>query len=518
MTTRHVAAFFLICSAHAAFGQAEPATLPEGSRLSDVNGLFMLDYQSLDLTSGGTFDLHGVHYLHQINDWFYAGFGVSAPMFEGDYGGFFSADFTLHAQKKVFGNFFVDAGVSAGAAAGGTSFAGIKSLSGDGTFLETYAGAGYDFGGYSLGVNYSKVQVANSPINDTALTFFFQKNLSYSVGQYDDTGQPVDPADFGVLGNETILGFEYSNLTQINPTGTYGGNIGLVSPHLTQFYNAEDYVFIELDLGASGLVWYNQSQVGFGRRFSLTDDINLYAQLGIGSGGWVTDAFDTGPGFVVYPKVRAEYMFNNTIGVFASAGYLAAPFGTSRNWTLGAGVNFHNPSASAAMSADGEGDGVGLNGLRLSLFGRYSFGVENQVGPVNDLYMAPIQADYKFAPNWYASLQIAPAVNAYAGFAGYVEGYAGVGWESDPFLDGRLQGYGQVLAGLNDTKTNPGILLAPSVGLNYNLTDQYSIYGQVGRSFSVGQFLGSSNPNSFKSTSVGLGLSYRFGVPTWKSN
>ncbi len=513
MSKCYAAALCLICGTHAALGQ----TVPDGSRLHDASGMLVLDYQSLDLTTGGKFDLHGIHYLHQINDWLYGGLGVSAPMFQGDYGGFFSADFRLHAQKKVFGDFFLDAGVGFGAAAGGDSVSGIMDLSGDGTFLKTYVGGGYDFGGFSLGVNYANIRVANSPINDSVLSFFVHKNLSYSAGLYGDTGRLVDPADFGRLGNETILGFEYSNMTQINPTGSFGGNVGLISPHLTQFFDENNYVFLGLDLGTSGLVWYNQAQIGLGRRFSLTDDINLYAQVGVGSGGWVTDTIDTGPGFVIYPKVKAEYMVNNTIGLFASAGYLTAPFGTSNNWTVGGGVNLHNPSARQAMGEDGQAGAVALHGLRFNLFGRAAFDVADVAGPIDDLYMAVVQADYKFAPNWYAALQIAPAVNDYNGFAGYVEGLAGLGWESDPFFDGRLQGYGQVLAGLNDTIANPGILIAPAVGLSYNLTDQYAIYGQVGKTFSVGQFLGSSNPNRFQSTSVGLGVSYRFAVPTWSS-
>lgn len=490
--------------------------VPSAGSLFDEGGMFVLDYQSIDLNTGGKFDLHGFHYLHQINDWLYGGLGFSAPMFEGDYGGFFSADFTVHAQKKVFGNVFVDAGAAFGAGAGGDSVGGIKSISGDGTLTKFYGGVGYDFGSFRAGVNYAKIKIANSPINDATISFFVQKPLSFSLGKHEDTGATVDPADFGRLGNETIFSFEYSNLSQINPTGRYTGDIGLVSPHLTTFFDENNYYFVGLDLGATGLVWYNQAQVGVGTRYALADDINLYAQIGFGSGGWVTDTFDTGPGFVVYPKVKAEYMFNNTTGVFVSAGYLTAPFGSSSNWSLGAGVNFHMPSAKQAMAAGQEEDVV-LNGLRASLFGRVSFNVENEYGSVSDLYSTPVQLDYKFARNWYAGIQIAPAINDYMGFAGYVEGFAGLGWESSPFLDGRLQGFGQVFVGVNDVVNNPGLLASPAVGFTYNLDDRYALYGQVSRTVSVGHLIDPTNTSFFKSTSVGLGVSYRLGMPTWSS-
>lgn len=493
----------------------------ESAALGNARAMIMLDYQSLDLTSGGKFDLHGVHYLHQMTDWLYGGFGFSAPMFEGNYGGFFSAAITLHAQKKVYGNWFVDGGVSFGAGAGGASVSNILTLSGDGTYLKKYGGVGYDFGSFSIGANYAHIGIDNSPINDSTISFFFQKPLSFAVGSHADNGSTISATDYGMLGNETILSFEFSNLTQINPTGKYKGDIGLVSPQISQFIDDKNYYFVGLDLGFSGLIWYNQAQVGLGRRFELTPDISLYGQIGVGSGGWVTDTINTGPGLIVYPKVKAEYRFSDSLGVFVSAGYLAAPFGTSRNWSLGAGVNFHLPSAREATKSGGAKSDVAVKGVRASLFGRWAFNVEDGNGPFNDLYLATLQVDYKFSDHWYVPIQISAATNDYKGYAGYVEGYTGLGWESDPLFSGKLQAYGQVLYGLNDIGINsamdPGALLYPSVGLSYNLTDTLSVYGQVGKTISLGQYLDPASTNFFESTSVGLGVSYRFGLPTWSS-
>ncbi|HCQ67489.1 MAG TPA: hypothetical protein DIU07_21170 [Rhodobacteraceae bacterium] len=522
MSKSHFAILCLICGGQAAMAEdtvrlEDTGTLPpEQSLLHETSDMVVLDYQSIDLADGSGFDLFGIHYLHRLNDWFFAGIGYSTPMIEGDYGGFFAADLTLHAQKKIFGDWFVDAGVALGAGAGGTNYLGIQELSGTGTYVKKYAGIGYDFGPVQVGVNYSDISIADSLIDDRTFTFFLQKPLSFKAGSYSDAGKRIAPPDTGLLGNETVVSFEFSNVTQIDPAGDYTGNIGMVSPQVSQFFDANNYYFFGLDLGYSGLIWYNQAQSGFGRRIKLTPRFNLYGQVGVGSGGWVTDAFDTGPGLVVYPKVKAEYMFSNSLGVSASAGYFWAPMGASKNWSLGLGVNYHLPSAAQAQTPENDQGGVGLSGVRVNLFERVLTNIEYDGGTLDDLYLATVQLDYKIDDHWYIPIQIAAATNDFRGTAGYVEGLAGIGWEFDPMFSDRVQAYTQVLYGMNDAGLDPGPLIYPSVGFNYNLSDRYSLYAQVGKTVSLGQYIDPDAYNVFENVSFGLGVSYRFSLPAWK--
>ncbi|GKY89433.1 hypothetical protein STA1M1_33020 [Sinisalibacter aestuarii] len=476
----------------------------------------MFDYQSLTLTTGEKFDLHGVQYLHPLTDWLYFGAGLSGPMLHGDYGGFFTAAATLHAQQRLFGNWYVDAGLSVGAGAGGSSVQNIKVLSGDGTYVRKYAGLGYDMGGYILGVNYSDVAIANSQIDGASFSFFVQKPISYSIGSYGDSGRALGAVDADYRAHESIVSFDYNHVTQINPTGKYGGDIGLVSPQYSQFIDDDTYWFLGLDLGYSGLIWYNQAQGGFGRRLSLTPNFHLYGQLGLGTGGWVTDTFDTGPGLVIYPKVKAE-LRQGRIGATASAGYYWAPMGTSKNWTIGAGLNYHFDAGTPAASGPDTAPDSTLRGIRLNLFDRYAFAVESNGQKIDNLNLVALQADYAFDDHWYVTAQIAAATNQFKGYAGYVEGLVGIGWQSDMFFSDRLQGFAQVMYGMNDigidAARDVGALLYPSVGLNYSLSDNYAIYGQFGKTASLGQYLEPNFTNSFENLTVGLGLTYRFSSP-----
>ena len=274
-------ALCVICCGRA--GVAEPAMGPEplgisppkSSSLTQANGLLELDYLKLTLTDGGTFDLLGVSYLQQLNDWLYWGGGLAAPLVEGNYGGFFAAYAALHAQKNVFGNWFVDAGLAVGAGAGGASVGNIQELSGSGAYLREYLGVGYRSGKLNFGVNYAKVGISNSLIDDSAISVFVQKPLSFTVGRYADAGRRLGLNDGYDRKTENMISFQYSNLSQIDPQGKYGGDIGLVSAQFSHFFNDDNYLFFSLDLGLSGLIWYNQAQGGIGRRFPLSSHINL---------------------------------------------------------------------------------------------------------------------------------------------------------------------------------------------------------------------------------------------------
>ncbi len=491
---------------------------PQRDALHQVSGMVMLDYSRLTLSNGGAFDLLGVHYLQRANDWLYFGVGAIAPMVEGNYGGFFAADATLHAQRRIHGNWFVNAGLAIGAGAGGASVSNIRRLSGEGLYGRAYAGIGYTTRSLSFGVNYSRVAISGSQINDSTFNFFVQRPLSFSVGSYADTGAILDSREFDAPEHENIISFQVNNVSQINPTGSYGGDIGLVSTQFSHFMNDNVYTFFGVDIGYSGLLWYNQAHGGVGRRVSLSPHLNLYGQIGIGSSGWVTDTVDTGPGFIIYPKATLEYLWNNGVGATVSAGYLYAPLGTSQNWTVGLGLNYHLSYRNLQGSDTASGTDYTLRGIRLSVFDRMTSDIYYNGRRSSGLNMIAVQVDYALNDHWYVSGQIAAATNAFRGFAGYAEGFVGMGWQSRTFASGRVQGYAQLMYGLNDVGVDPqhevGALLYPAIGVNYHLNDRLSLYGQLGGTVSLGQYLNSSMTNRFENYSVGLGMTYRFSLPT----
>ena len=93
--------------------------LPEPEKFSKGEGMIMLDYEDISVPGSKSIDLMGIHVMTKVNDWLYLGLGAHAPLFKGEYGGFMTLDVIAHAQRKVFGDLFVNAGVSAGGGGGG---------------------------------------------------------------------------------------------------------------------------------------------------------------------------------------------------------------------------------------------------------------------------------------------------------------------------------------------------------------------------------------------------------------
>jgi len=477
-----------------------------------------MDYSPITLSNGDAFDLFGVHYLQRANNWLYYGVGAFAPIAEGDYGGFFGADVMLHAQRNIGdSNWFVNAGVAVGAAAGGDSVSGIRQLSGEGFYSRAYAGMGYTFRNLSFGLNYSRVTVQGSMIDDSTINFFVQSPFSFSVGSYYDAGRRLNSADFDAPQNDNIISIQTNNFFQIDPQGSYTGDIGVASAQFTHFHTRNIYSFFAVDIGITGLHWYNQMHGGIGVRRALSPRVNLYGQIGFGSSGWVTDTVDTGPGFIIYPKATLEYMINNQLGATLSAGYQIAPFATSQNWSVGLGLSYHLSQRPPSEAESVTGHEYTMRGIRLNVFGRATSSITYSGRESDGITMIAVQADYMLNDHWYIAGQIAAGTSAFRGYAGYAEGFVGVGWQSRTFASGRLQGYAQLMYGLNDVGVDfaheVGTLLYPSVGLTYRVNDRLSVYSQLGATVSLGERLG-SHTNSFENYSFGLGVSYRFSLPT----
>ncbi|PVH29318.1 hypothetical protein [Pararhodobacter oceanensis] len=519
-----VAVLCLICLGQlgvAGRAAAEEMTLnipDDQGAIRRVSGMLMLDYSRLTLSNGGAFDLMSLHYLLRANDWLYYGIGAFAPIAEGNYGGFFGADATLHAQRRMWGNWFVNAGVSVGVGAGGSSVTNIRTFSGQGLYGRAYAGVGYQARRFSFGVNVARIAILDSPINDTAVNLFVQTPLSLTTGSYADAGRRLGAEAYHAPQHENIVSLGATHMRQINPTGSYRGNIGLVALQFSHFHTENIYTFFSVDLGYSGLLWYNQAYGGIGRRFSLSPRLNLYGQLGLGSSGWVTDTVDTGSGFLIYPKVTMEYLWRNGLGATFSAGYMYAPFGTSRNWTVGLGLNYHlSYSNRERRESQGPLDYT-MRGVRLNVFARRTSQIYYNGRNSDPLNMVAVQVDYALNERWYAAAQMAIAANAFRGFAGYAEAFIGLGYQRSLSRSGRFQGYAQLMVGGNDVGVSSshevGALIYPSLGVNYYINDRFSLYGQIGGTTSLGQYTGASPNNRWRNYSIGLGMSYRFSLPS----
>lgn len=488
-----------------ALSQAQE-TIPEQAIPKKSEGMIMLDYESIPVRDGPSIDLMGFHIMNKVNDWLYLGVGGYAPLVKGEYGGSMAFDVTAHAQRKVLGELFVNAGVSAGGGGGGKSTEQSKVLSGTGGFIKNYVGLGYDFKHFSVGANYAKMKFTNSAIDHAQLNAYVQFPFSYAVGSYTNSGGKAS-ADEQALwesisdSGENMLTLGLDNIFQIKPEASNKSTINVADLQFSHFMTNNVYWFADLGVGYNGLPLYNQILGGLGYRYNVSQQLALYGQLGIGSGGYAPEKINTGSGLLIYPKVSAEYLLNKNIGLAFTGGYLEAPDGSSKNYTFGAAMNYHiNP----ANSKTGTGSFSGFNGYRFNLSQQTEFDVKFKGTERSNINMLSVQVDTLINDYIYVPIQASVAYNAYLSYPGYGEFLGGVGIQNKYDKDDRLQGFGQVLVGTNVH----GLIVKSGLGLNYSVSDHLAIYSLVG------QTIGLDN-EKFKSNYAALGLTSRFSVPNW---
>lgn len=488
--------------------------VPPAASPSRASGLVMLDYQAINIKGFQSIDLLGFHFLNKFSDWLYLGVGGHAPLVKGEYGGFMAFDATLHAEKKLFGNFSGSAGAALGGGGGGRSIEQSKVISGSGGFLKGYLGLGYQVNDMTVGVSYSKIKFTHSAINGTQFGLFVQAPFSYSVAPYESAGrsftsdQQSDQGATSNASNDDVVTFGLDNIFQIKPKGAYTKSINLVDAQYDHFLTREYYVLFGGSVGYHGLAAYNQVFGGIGYQYPYSGRLNLKAQLAVGSGGYAPEKIDTGSGLLIYPKLLAEYRLSNNFGLSLAGGYLYAPRGSSRNLTVGASLVYHLAPEGGRLSGDSALNTVAATGHRFHLFQQTELNVKVGDKDQGQIKLLSVQVDSGLDDNVYIPVQGSIAYTSYLGYPGYGEVLAGVGVQSKYVANKAFQTFAQLLVGTNVH----GIIAKPAVGANLSLSDRLAIYGQVGGTVSLDRLGLYPKQYKSKSISVGLGLSYRFSL------
>ncbi|MDF1877657.1 hypothetical protein JHD47_07470 [Sulfurimonas sp. SAG-AH-194-L11] len=482
--------------------KSQEQILEKKSDLYIENGILQFDYTIIPLSGGGSIDLLGTHYLHKLNDWLYLGLGFNAPLFKGNYGGFMTFDLGLHAQHDISDDLYINAGTALGGGGGGSSVAKSSELSGTGGFIKSYIGVGYKITqNLSLGANYNYYKFKNSQINNTQFGVFIQTPTSYITSSYSNSSKPVRPRYNYPSKDDSMFTYEMNNIVQINPTGTNKEIINTIAMQYSHFITDNTYLFLALEVGYKGRPLYNQFIHGIGYRSLISSQVNLYSQLGIGSGGYSPNDIDTGPGLLIYPKATLEYSVSKKMGVALSGGYLFAPLGTSKNYTLGLALNYH-PNKREKRSS--RLDNLTYTGFRVDVFNQTEFDVKINNKKHKNIQLLSVQITNLINDYIYMTIHSNVAYTEFLGYPGYGELLAGVGIQNKYSKSDNFQNFFQVLIGTNVQS----MIVKPSIGTNYSINERYAIYGQIGKTLSIG----TDKSSSFDANNIGIGITYRFSI------
>ena len=185
-----------------------------------------------------------------------------------------------------------------------------------------------------------------------------------------------------------------------------------------------------------------------------------------------------------------------TYGVVLAAAYLLGLFGV---------LQLHAPRASIR-------EFVGLRATRLAFYPlavALGFAVDKaENGRDAVAQIASKRFDAIVSDHVYIPIQGSIGYEAYRGYPAYGEVAAGVGLQSKYDRDDSFQFFGQLLAG-----TNPhGLIVKAGIGMNYGLSDHLAVYASAGTTVAVAS---NKTKTNFRSDNIGLGLTYRFSLPSW---
>ena len=513
---KYCSLFFLLLISLNVFGQEKTAlselegrTLENAVRLNFIPVEMPSDkFSSLKPTMG----LMGLHYQIPITDWLYGGVAMHAAI-TGDQGGLFTLGAELGVKKEVFKNIFADANFHFGGGGG------YRLYVNDGSFINANVGLKYEQKKYAFGLQYSHLNFYSGEIKSNSVSVFLEIPSVFRFADYKEARkefyeknsntnnfwqQPVtknvqqvrfdffspfgnSKKDNGSVLNETlyVLGFEYQKYISDN---------AFIYAHTDAIYKGLRAGFMDLFIGG-GYIPYQ------------SEKINLFVKFGVGAAGG--RVYPEG-GLMMYPGVGGDLKLSNNFAVSSHIGYYKAIAGDLEAYTYGFGFKYLGLNGGTKNSSEEKKyTQFKTNGIRISLQNQTYFDVNKTDDLkdvlISDLQLLALQFNVDISKYFYLLGETGFAYDGRSG--GYAHGIVGLGIYSPYFLNNRLRAHLELAggaAGGAGVDTGEGIVMKPTLGLSYGISNGFSVFTSVGKL--IAPF---GNVNS---TNINIGLS--FGLST----
>ena len=471
----HLAAGILLVDNRARVGYEE-LTLPGDEKLGLLGLGYLIDSRLDEQTS------------------IYYGLGVYSAV-SGQRGGFFTGggEFGLRYRS---GRLVLDGGLFLGGGGGGSA------PQGGGLMLRPHAGVLYDFGRYTLGLEYSKVRFPNGNIDSDQVGLVAEFPFRSVFTSEDEVG------DLSGLDLRMASVYIAPTLQHYAPTGSAGSPNGaqettLAGIELGRFINSNAWFFLESAAAFRGDAdGYAELLGGVGYRYPLNDRIAIQARLATGAAGG--GSIDTGGGFIYKASLGAELALTDALSLGLDYGVIDAPGGSfeagmarlSLRYTTGMATPADQTSRIFPKSVR-----TGKWALRVShvtCLSDPSLRKDSEGGNVNLIAM---KADRMLSDRFYLTGQAATAYEGDAG--GYATGLLGAGYRH--MLSDRLSIQAELLAGSaggGGINTSGGAILQPMAGLSWRLSKNLDFALMAGKLRSL--------RGDLDTEVLDLGIVYRF--------
>lgn len=461
-----------------------------------------------------TMGLFGLNYNIPLNDWLYTGAGFHGAVY-GDQGGLFTLGVNLGVNKKIYKNLYFDANIHFG---GGGGF---RSLVNGGGIIYPNIGLQYKTDKFAFGLQYGHVNFFTGIQKGDNISFFVEIPTTVRAASYKDAQErfeventfsdsfwqksavkSVQQITFDYLfpvGSTRNDGFgNFNNTTPITQT------LSLIGFEYQRYLTESSFVYAHLDAMYGGLrAGFMDVFIGLGKNFVQTKYVNLFAKVGIGAAGG--RVFPEG-GLTMYPSVGADFKISKKIGVSLHGGYHRSVGGTFEAYTAGFSLKYYGLSGGIKDPYSSQKiKSIKTQGIQIGFQNQTYYNVAILDRQDNDLQLLAVKINYDINKRFYVAGE---ASFAYLGGAGgYAHGIFGLGIKSNKFLNNNfslfLEAAGGV-AGGGGVDSGEGVLIRPTIGLNYHASKDFSFQVSGGQMWSP---FGNVN-----STNINVGISYGLSI------
>ncbi|WP_233131487.1 hypothetical protein [Tenacibaculum holothuriorum] len=464
-------------------------------------GFGQLDFLSIKMPNGEVnMDFTGLHYNLKLNNWSYAGVGFYGAV-GGIRGGFFTLGVNAGIQKNITKKLFTDIGFHFGGGGG------AGAPDGGGAFILPHVNLGYDFDYFKLTAGYSyinffdKGNIKGSQINVAVQVPLNFETSSFSKREQEFSFDELQKSDWNKSSDRMSLMVHLNNLDVTK--GSYKGRtIRLAGFELNSFITDEFFFFVKADGAYHGIkAGYMDILLGGGYHLSMNKNrTNIQAKFGVGAGGG--GGVDTKGGFLIYPDISLEQKLFDNVYASVNKGYLMSPDSHFVSSTFGIGLKYYVDKD--GIKSDNRSFSSGkFKGIDVILKQDVYLNAARDTNIEQNMHQISLQVNLFLNKYIYATGQTSFANFGDAG--AYAEGIVGLGVQTNSFLNNKVNAFAQLLggaAGGGGISTGQGLIIKPSVGLNYKLTENLNLRGGLGYVKARG--------GSLSSTMLNFGLSYNF--------
>ncbi len=468
-------------------------------------GFGQLDFLSIKMPKNEkNMDFSGIHYNLKPNEWSYVGLGIYGAI-GGIRGGFFTLGINAGIQYKITNRLFIDTGIHFGGGGGAAA------PDGGGAFILPHFNFGYDFKYFSTTAGYSYVNffdggtIKSEQFNVAIQVPLSFKNTTFKARENSFSIDDLKNSSWKNLSNRISLLVHLNNLKVTK--GSYTGKtIRLAGFELNSYINNNFFYFIKADGAYHGIkAGYMDVLLGGGYHLSMNKNrTNILAKFGVGAGGG--GGVDTKGGFLIYPDISIEQKLFDNIYASINKGYLMSPDAHFKSSTLGFGLKYY-VDKDGTSSKEKDFTIAKFKGLEAIIKQDLYINAarDNNGGFEQNMHQISLQINFFLNKYLYGAGQTSFANFGDAG--AYAEGIVGLGVQSNTFFNNTTSVFLQVLggaAGGGGISTGEGLIVKPSAGLNYKLTNKLNLRGGLGYVKARG--------GNLSSTYLNFGFNYNFSL------